>query len=99
MHFGSHFELALEQIPQGGFYGTLDMLLPDVYCFICQKSSHFRVGACNLLQGLHYTCIYLQTFNSGYKRGGVKKCMGSWCKLCSSASEKYFPIRCGPEAS
>ena len=57
MNFDSHFELALEKIPQGGFLGTLDMLLPDVYCFICQIQPcaiYFRVGACNLLQGLHY---------------------------------------------
>ena len=36
---GGHFELPLKKIPHDGFFGTLDMLLPDVYYFICQKFS------------------------------------------------------------
>ena len=36
---GSHFELPLKKIPHDGFFGTLDMLLPDVYYFLCQKFS------------------------------------------------------------
>ena len=37
--FRWHFELPLKKIPHDGFVVTLDMLLPDVYYFICQNIS------------------------------------------------------------
>ena len=44
---GGHFELPLTKIPHEGFFGTLDMLLPDVYYFIWLKiqacTIYFRV--------------------------------------------------------
>ena len=39
MNFRGHFELTLKNIPHGGLFGTLNMLLLYISGFLCQKSS------------------------------------------------------------